>query len=617
MREQSASKGNIIKITYMKRIVFALVLSILAVVSFAGNDKTIVPSILKEATVYRVGAELVHTARASLLPGTNELVIEGISNRIDINSVQIGTEGKLTILSLEFSTDYMRPLVKSALVKRLEDSLEQVKKEYAKVQVQIKTSKELLDLLKANKQIGGTQTGLSVAELIKMMDYYKLKTLELENEMSGYREKEIKLLETIEKIRLQISEEEQKNTKSTGKLLLQVLSPLAGTYNFNISYVTSSAFWNASYDLKSESISKPVNITYKAKIVQTTGIDWKNVKLTLATSTPSQQGTAPIFQTWFLGYIDPVARMESTMMNTVPSMLQGRAAGVMVEKDMAGSISGIKLQGSNSNIKNDPVYVVNGNIVSEKEFKELDPNMIKKIDILKDASATSIYGARAANGVILVTLKDGNDYVTMNDNELNVTFSIDVPYDVPSNGKEQQVILKEFSVPAFFKYYSAPKLDKEAYLLAEVSDWEELNLLPGEANIMFEGTYIGKTYIDPNSTQDTLNFTLGRDKRVVVKREKSKDYSSIKFFGANKKQVFTYDITVKNNKKEKVDMILKDQFPVSTNKDIEVELLESNGAAINNDLGVLTWKLELAAGESKKFRISYSVKYPKDKVLNL
>ena len=597
----------------MKTLLFALVLSFLAVVSRAGNDKTIVPSILKEATVYRVGAELVHTAKATLLPGTNELVIEGISNRIDINSVQIGTEGKLTILSLEFSTDYMKPLIKSALVKRLEDSLEQVNKEYAKIQVQIKTSKELLDLLKANKQIGGTQTGLSVAELIKMMDYYKLKTLELENEMGGYREKESKLQETIAKLRSQINEEEQKNTKSSGKLLLQVLSPLAGTYNFNISYVTSSAFWNASYDLKAESISKPVNITYKAKIVQTTGIDWKNVKLTLATSTPSQQGTAPIFQTWFLSYVNPVARMESTMMNTVPSMVQGRVAGVMTKEDMADT----RFRGFNSTSKSEPLYVINGEIVSEKEFKDLDPNMIKKIDVLKDAGATSIYGARAANGVILVTLKEGDDYVTMNDNELNVTFSIDVPYDVPSNGKEQQVILKEFSMLSFFKYYSAPKLDKEAYLLAEVSDWEELNLLPGEANIMFEGTYIGKTYIDPNSTQDTLNFTLGRDKRVVVKREKSKDYSSVKFLGTNKKQVFTYNITVKNNKKEKVDMILKDQFPVSTNKEIEVELLESNGAVINNDLGVLTWKLELAPGESRKFKISYSVKYPKDKVLNL
>ena len=596
-----------------------MVLSLLTAVSQAGNDKTIVPSILKEATVYRVGAELVHTAKATLLPGTNELIIEGISNRLDINSIQIGTEGKLTILSLEFSTDYMKPLIKSALVKRLEDSLEQVNKEYAKVQIQIKTSKELLDLLKANKQIGGTQTGLSVAELIKMMDYYKQKTLELENEMSGYREKESKLQETIAKLRLQINEEEQKNTKSTGKLLLQVLSPLAGTYNFNISYVTSSAFWNASYDLKSESISKPVNITYKAKIVQTTGIDWKNVKLTLATSTPSQQGTAPIFQTWFLSYVNPVARMESVMYNSVPSMVQGKVSGVMTTDDKDADNAMIRIRGTKSiNGDIEPLYVVNGEVISANEFKKIRPDMIRKIDVLKDASATSIYGARAANGVIMVTLKDGSDeYVTMNDNELNVTFSIDVPYDVPSNGKEQQVILKEFSVPAFFKYYSAPKLDKEAYLLAEVSDWEELNLLPGEANIMFEGTYIGKTYIDPNSTQDTLNFTLGRDKRVVVKREKSKDFSSTKFLGTNKKQVFTYDITVKNNKKEKVDMILKDQFPVSTNKDIEVELLESNGAVINNDLGVLTWKLELAAGESKKFRISYSIKYPKDKVVNL
>ena len=96
-----------------------------------------------------------------------------------------------------------------------------------------------------------------------------------------------------------------------------------------------------------------------------------------------------------------------------------------------------------------------------------------------------------------------------------------------------------------------------------------------------------------------------------------KDFSSVKFLGTNKKQVFTYEITVKNNKKEKMAMILKDQFPISTNKDIEVELLESNDATVNNELGVLTWKLELNAGEIKKYRISYSVKYPKDKLVNV
>jgi uncharacterized protein affecting Mg2+/Co2+ transport len=110
---------------------------------------------------------------------------------------------------------------------------------------------------------------------------------------------------------------------------------------------------------------------------------------------------------------------------------------------------------------------------------------------------------------------------------------------------------------------------------------------------------------------------MGKDKRVVVKREKLKDFSSIKFLGSNKKQVFTYEITVKNNKKDAINILLKDQYPISQNKEVEVELLESNEAAINEEIGVLTWKLNIAPGEVKKVKISYSVKYPKDKTLNL
>jgi uncharacterized protein (TIGR02231 family) len=177
--------------------------------------------------------------------------------------------------------------------------------------------------------------------------------------------------------------------------------------------------------------------------------------------------------------------------------------------------------------------------------------------------------------------------------------------------------LKESTIAAAYKYYAVPKLDKDAYLLAEISDWEKLNLLPGEANIIFEGTYIGKTFIDPANTADTLNLTMGKDKRVVIKREKMADFSSVKFLGSNKLQKLTYELTVKNNKKEPIKLLLKDQYPLSTNKDIEVELLESGDAMVNTELGVLTWKLELAPGESKKVRIGYSVKYPKGKTLNL
>lgn len=582
----------------------------------AGGDKNIVSSVLKSAMVYRSGAELTHTAKVLLNQGNNDVIIDNISNRIDINSLQIGTTGNVTILSVEFSTNFLRPEQKLPIVKKLEDSLENVNDDLTKVQVVLKTDQELLDLLKANKEIRGEQTGVSVTELTKMVDYYKNKTLELQNEISRYKEKETKLLDLTSKINRQITEEQQKNNKTIGKLMLQLYSPMATQCDFTISYITPSAYWNPTYDLRVENINKPVALSYKAKLVQTTGIDWQQVKLALSTSVPSQHNNAPEVKSWFLAYANPV---------TAYDQLSGRIPGVAVAP--TASLQEVVVVGYGSKKERDdneeekqvsePIYVVNGSVISKAEFNRIDRRAIKSTEVLKDGQASAIYGSRAAGGAVIVTLKDMGDYISVKDNELNVVFDIDLPYDVPSNGKEQNVNLKDYKVAAAYKYYSAPRLDRDAYLLGQIVDWEALNLLPGEANIIFEGTYIGKTSIDAGSTQDTLNLTLGKDKRVVINREKMADFSSVKFLGSNKKQTFTYEITVRNNKKEPIQMELQDQYPLSTTKDIEVELLQHEGATVNDETGIVTWKVQLAPGEIKKYRLSYSVKYPKDKVINL
>jgi Domain of unknown function (DUF4139)/N-terminal domain of unknown function (DUF4140) len=155
-------------------------------------------------------------------------------------------------------------------------------------------------------------------------------------------------------------------------------------------------------------------------------------------------------------------------------------------------------------------------------------------------------------------------------------------------------------------------------LLAEVADWQNLDLLPGDANIIMDDTYIGKSVIDPNTTADTLNLSLGRDKRVAVKRSLIKELSSLKTSGKESKQLFTYEITVKNNKLTDVNLLLKDQYPLSTIKEVIVTLEDGSEAMVNTETGVLTWKIDLKPGESKKVRFSYSVKYPKDKkIVNL
>ncbi len=604
----------------MKKITFLLtaVLCIHLAKAKDGNSNT-VKATLNAVTVYRQGVEMSHQAKAQLVNGNNELIIENISNNLDANSLQVNCDGNVTVMGIEFSTDYLKEEIKSPAIRLLEDSVEKINRDLDKTKSAINIVNDLISVLKANKEIKGTQTGLSVAELIKLMEYYKIKSGELQNELTGLNQQQVKQEKQVGKLKEQIAEEQKKNTRSAGKLILQLNCAIAGRYDFHISYVTQNAYWTPFYDLRAANISSPLKIIYRAKIFQTTGIDWKQVKLSLSTSTPSQTGNAPLFNTWFLSYTNPVNYYNKSMalQNTIPGTLAGKVSGL--DEVVVVGYGAVKVRGVTSfSDSSTPLYIVNGNEMPVSEFNKISSNAIKNIEVLKGDAAANIYGSRANNGAIVVTLKDGlDDYITVSDKELNVTFDIDLPYDVPTNGKVQTAVLKEYEVPATYQFYSVPKLDKEVFLLAQIADWEKLNLLPGEANIIFEGTYIGKSFIDPSSTQDTLNLTMGRDKRVVVKREKLMDLSSVKFLGSNKKQVFTYEITVKNNKKEAINILLKDQYPSSQNKEIEVELLQSDGAVINTETGVLNWKLQLAPGESKKVRISYSVKYPKDKVLNL
>jgi uncharacterized protein (TIGR02231 family) len=410
-------------------------------------------------------------------------------------------------------------------------------------------------MLDKNKEIRGANSGLNVSELIKLVEYYKLKRIELDNAVVLLAEKETKWNKTLTELNNKLEINTQKEDKiSEGKLILQVMNEVAGNVNLDISYITNSASWQPFYDLRTENINASIDLAYKAKVMQSTGIDWKKVKLTLSSGNPNQNNVAPLLQAWFLSY-GKDKEFENRPNANVTNTLQGQLAGVNIT----------------------------------------DANGIKR----KKEAITSSYSIDAE-------ILEG---------QLNVSFDIDIPYDILSNGKAHSVSLKDIKIPATYKYYAAPKVEKEAFLLAELNDYAKYNLLPGEANIVFEGMYVGKTMINPNQTQDTLNLSMGRDKKISIKRERITDKSGTKFLSSYKEQTFTYDITVRNNKKEDINMLLKDQYPLSSDKEITVELLDKDGAKENEETGVLTWEIKLKPNETKKYRISYKVKYPKDKLI--
>jgi hypothetical protein len=595
----------------------------LALASVRGEGgATTVSATLRSVTVYRTGAEMVHTATAHLNQGNNELIIDQISHFIDPKSIRINCSGNVTIMSATFSSDYLKQEATPAVVKKLQDSIAVIKRELGRLEALTSADNEQLDLLNANKSIAGVNTGVTVADLTRMLDYYRQKVLDLRTELNGYQDRREQLKDQQARLENQIKEEENKNARIAGSLTLQLLSPLAGPCDLTISYLTAAAHWDPSYDLRVSNSTDPLRLLYKARLVQTSGIDWKQVKLHLSTSAPASDNNAPVLRTWFLRFADPMAEMEDL-----------NATQAYKKTDLAGSVAGVSIRGTSS--LNDvvvvgygststgsapeytePLYIVNGREITAAEYKKIDQRAFKHVEHLKSDEATAIYGARGGPGVYVATLKDElGDYVTVSDKSIDVVFDIDLPYDVPTNGKEQGVVLKEYQLACTYQYFTAPRLDRGVYLLAQVRDWEKLNLLPGEADLIVEGTLIGKSRLDPNSTQDTLNLTLGQDKRIVVRRDKVTEFSSVKFLGSSKKEILTYEITVRNNKPEKVQLLLKDQYPISSSKEIEEELLESSGAAVDKETGILTWKLDLAPGETRKFRLSYSIRYPKDKSL--
>ena len=524
--------------------------------SNATNRKNIL-SKPDEATVFLQGAELKHSASATLSRGTNELLIEGLSTDVDPNSIKVKTSEGVLVSSYEFVKETVSKSNMEPLRQKIQDSINTYNDKIKLICIETKVYEETHELFgkSITQKILGSETDsvqyrMSIDELTKSIDLYKNKSIEVETFIMKKNDEKERINQEINRLNKElmlIKDEKQ----TVGILKLNVTSSEAKTSQFIISYCTHAAGWRPYYNINVVSIDRPVQIISKAKVFQTTGIDWKQVRLTLSTGTPGNGRIAPLFRTWFLSH---------------------RQIADHKDFDMAQ----------------------NAYIYSESRIQ-------------KESLETAI------------TENTLDDYLTINDNQLMMTYQIDLPYTIPCDGKEQNIDLRTQEAKATYHFYCAPKLDPESYLLAEISDSSKLDLPRGRAQITYDGMFIGETVLDGSSTLKELTLTLGTDHRVSVKREKAHDFSSTKMLGSDIKQVFTYKITVKNNQKKTIKMVLKDQYPTSTQKGIEVELLKDTTKPTFNktETGVITWEDTFVPRETKTYLISYSVKYPKEMNLNL
>jgi len=197
--------------------------------------------------------------------------------------------------------------------------------------------------------------------------------------------------------------------------------------------------------------------------------------------------------------------------------------------------------------------------------------------------------------------------------QTSFSFEIEVPFSVEGNGSTQTVSLKEYELPADYRYYAFPKIRKVAYLTARLTEWEDLNLLPGETNLYFNQTFVGQSQLQPSVPGDTLMFSLGKDERIAIERERVKEFSEKNFFGGKVKETKAWQYQIKNNKDEAVSLELIGQIPVSTHEDIKVSLEEHSGGNFDPASGKIRWLINISPGKTDLRNLRYTLEYPSDK----
>jgi uncharacterized protein (TIGR02231 family) len=554
-----------------------LVCSLVLGTFLLANEKELIKSTLNEATVYSQGAQLHHKASYTIKAGITEISIEGISSYIDPKSLQVKATGNVVIIDSKYTLFYPQPEVKAnegipaKIVKemaQLTDSLELLGFDLKEIQDEIAIYKAAQNIISMNGAVRGSgKVNDSINLLKQTVEYYTNKMNEINKKLLAL-EKKKKDKEKVQQ-RLQVRYDNLQNYQNQTydakkyapipRVVITLSAAEAASGKIAFSYLVSQAGWVPLYDIRSDSQTGKISLTYKAQVFQNSGIDWDNIKLNISTNNPYANKTKPELNPWYIDYYAYKRKME---------------------------LEEISVRGARAI----PQAAFNQGFMLDDAT---DKNLEEKPALGADQFTTVVHQLIAAE------------------------FKIDLPYSIKSNNEKNLVLIKNSDLNTTFKYYSVPKVDPGVYLVAQMTKLDELQLVPASANIFFDGSYIGETYLDPTSMDDTLNLSLGKDPNIVVKRTLLKQKSKDKVVQDKRERTFSYQIEVQNNKSSTIQLIIQDQVPMTTNNDITIELLEKDSARELPGNGILEWDYKLKPGENKKLEFSFKVKHPKDQQINL
>lgn len=641
---------------------------LIAIPLFLKGEPIPVATKIEKVTVFLSGAQVNRKGQVTLEAGKQVYIFKGISPKVSPQSIQVKVEGENTLLSVVHQLNHIEEHSKRAEIEVLEKKQTDIIDKIAEEKAMLGVYGQEEGMLSKNQDIKGNESGIKTTELKDALDFHRQRLTEVKLKVMACNKKLKELGEELRKINQQLMALNQQKDLSTSEVLVTVQSSRAQSVGVNLSYLILEARWIPVYDIRVKDIASPLNLAYKANVIQNSGEDWQEVKLTLSSGNPDLGGQKPRIQPWRLGfqsgydygYTSPVVNQPAySGLNTIRQI-----TGRITDKNQQPVIGAtVMVVGSNKGAYTDengyysigelglndqfvrveylgyepqqlPLQSGLMNVVLNESYKQL--NEVAVVTGGKTAEYGDMdRGSRSINAQTVIVdgvkvrgtpelpQQFGRSGVKIDKEILtefsmtNFQFDIAVPYTIPADGKNYMVEIKIHEIPAFYEYYCAPKLDPDAFLTANIVKWSDYYLIDGETNLFFEGTFVGKGYLNLKESGDTLEISLGRDKSVIVNRTLLKDFSQKQFIGNFKTQNIAYEIGVRNTKKLPLLITLEDQYPISDNKEIVVERLENKEAKVEENTGKITWKLMVENGKERKVAFKYSVKYPKYSNVNV
>lgn len=617
-----------------KKCLFLLLgLYIATAVPVLGQTK--VKTAVEKVTLFIDGAQVTRTGQVNIPAGNSVLVFTGLSSYLDDRSLQIAARGNFTITAVNRRFNYTDSLERSNRQKMLEKRLDEVLQQQKQQQALLEVINAENEMLKVNCSVGNRHVATPLAAIKELNEYYTSRMQEIKRRTIRTEE----LIDTLNRREKQyFAELEQLNSRQEAPMSeveVRIDAQAACKGLFTLTYYVQNAGWYPSYDIRSDGLSKPVKIVYKANVFQNTGEEWPDVALSLSSSNPTTGLIAPELQTWWLDFGTPPPLYDLTPANnTVTGTVYGKSYN---------PLSGVIVKVSGSTIGTSTDARGRFSITVPNDAKELQfdfagyqtQTMIindspLQVHMIEDEQTSDQPGffrsAKYTTTVEFASFDDTTTEETENSKVpqvertqtlLGYKFAISQPYKIASDGKVLTVEIGRFNLPARYTYHATPKIDQDAFLVAETTDWEKLNLMEGEANIYFENTFVGKSILSPRETGDTLRFSMGRDRGIRIERTRENDYSKHRILGSNRTQTVGWKFTLRNTRTEPVELVLTDQLPISRNSSITVTEEKLDGGTIDPNSGIITWHLELKPGAQHDLRLRYAVKYPKNQELHI